>query len=470
MAGTFDYFVILAVMRTGSNLLEELLNAADGVSCYGEIFNPAFAGHAHKSDLFGMRPAEIAADPAAAIELLKKRTAGIPGFRLFKDQNPKALDHCLSDPKCAKVILRRSPVASYVSLKIARATDQWRVNDLKAVKRAKATYDSGEFSAHLSETSRFYRDAVAHLQKLGQTGFHLRYDDLLDDDVIAGLLRYLGAPGAPRRGKRKTKKQNPEPIAEKVSNYAQMARDLARFDPIGLFDEPDFEDERGPNVSGFVADKSADLMFMPIKAGPSDEIIDWMARLDPSDPGSPVSGLTQKELRQWKRQRPGHRSFTVVRHPVKRALAGFIRHLVEPGDENFSAIRQTLGQHYGVQLPKVGPIETVDQAALATGLLGFLDFVKGNLAGQTTVRVDGAWASQTVILQGMSRFGLPDVIIREDELGGELTQLCAKVGCDAPEVTSASRLDDLLSQIYSEKIEKAARAAYQKDYTNGLIE
>ena len=63
MAVTFDYFVILAVMRTGSNLLEELINAADGVSCYGEIFNPAFAGHAHKSDLFGMRPAEIAADP-----------------------------------------------------------------------------------------------------------------------------------------------------------------------------------------------------------------------------------------------------------------------------------------------------------------------------------------------------------------------------------------------------------------------
>ena len=92
---------------------------------------------------------------------------------------------------------------------------------------------------------------------------------------------------------------------------------------------------------------------------------------------------------------------------VKRALAGFIRHLVEPGDENFSAIRQTLDKHYGVQLPDVGPIEGVAPEALATGLLGFLEFVKGNLAGQTTVRVDGAWASQTAILQGMADLGCP---------------------------------------------------------------
>ena len=90
-----------------------------------------------------------------------------------------------------------------------------------------------------------------------------------------------------------------------MSNYAQMARDLARFDPIGLFDEPDFEDERGPNVASFVAHKTADLMFMPIKAGPSEDIIDWMARLDRSDPESPVSGLTQKNCASGNGKGPG---------------------------------------------------------------------------------------------------------------------------------------------------------------------
>ena len=56
------------------------------------------------------------------------------------------------------------------------------------------------------------------------------------------------------------------------------------------------------------------------------------------------------------------------------------------------------------------------------------------------------------------------MIIREEELSDELARLCGKVGCTAPKFPSALWLDDLLSQIYSEKIEKAARAAYQKDY------
>ena len=38
----FDYFVVLAEMRTGSNLLESNLNAFDGIECHGELFNPGF--------------------------------------------------------------------------------------------------------------------------------------------------------------------------------------------------------------------------------------------------------------------------------------------------------------------------------------------------------------------------------------------------------------------------------------------
>ena len=42
----FEYFVVLAEMRTGSNLLESNLNAIDGIECHGELFNPFFIGTA----------------------------------------------------------------------------------------------------------------------------------------------------------------------------------------------------------------------------------------------------------------------------------------------------------------------------------------------------------------------------------------------------------------------------------------
>ena len=38
--GGFDSFVMFAEMRTGSNFLESNLNALDGVTCLGELFNP----------------------------------------------------------------------------------------------------------------------------------------------------------------------------------------------------------------------------------------------------------------------------------------------------------------------------------------------------------------------------------------------------------------------------------------------
>ncbi len=44
----FDYFVVFAEMRTGSNFLETNLNAFEGIACYGEAFNPHFVGYPNK--------------------------------------------------------------------------------------------------------------------------------------------------------------------------------------------------------------------------------------------------------------------------------------------------------------------------------------------------------------------------------------------------------------------------------------
>ena len=78
-ATPFQYFVLLAAMRTGSNFLEESLNAVPGIACMGEAFNPVFIAYPNQSALLGMTMAERDARP---LELLKRirSVPGLPGL------------------------------------------------------------------------------------------------------------------------------------------------------------------------------------------------------------------------------------------------------------------------------------------------------------------------------------------------------------------------------------------------------
>ena len=57
MTRRFDYFILLAEMRTGSNFLESNLNAFDGIACHGEAFNPHFIGYPNKTEILGVTQA-----------------------------------------------------------------------------------------------------------------------------------------------------------------------------------------------------------------------------------------------------------------------------------------------------------------------------------------------------------------------------------------------------------------------------
>ena len=67
----FDYFVVFAEMRTGSNFLEANINAFDGLSCLGEAFNPHFIGYPQKEKLLGITHKQREGDPNALIEKVK---------------------------------------------------------------------------------------------------------------------------------------------------------------------------------------------------------------------------------------------------------------------------------------------------------------------------------------------------------------------------------------------------------------
>ena len=466
MNSAFDYFVIFAEMRTGSNFLETNLNAFPGLACHGEAFNPHFIGYPNRDSLLGLTRAEREADPHALITAIRDDPGVLAGFRFFHDHDPRVLDIALPDPRCAKIILTRNPVDSYVSWKIAQQTGQWKLTNVKRRKDALADFDAGEFHDFLDRVQKFQIRLLNALQTSGQTAFYIAYEDLHDRDVINGLARFLGQPDTLASLDQSLKPQNPAPVSAKVRNFDAMQAALADLDRFNLSRTPNFEPRRGPAVPSYVAAARAPLLYLPIRSGPEAEVRQWLAALDDVTESDLQTGFTQKTLRQWKRDRPGHRGFTVLRHPVARAHAAFCQRILMPGPGSFTEIRKTLRRVHNLPIPGKMPDQRYDRDAHRKAFLAFLKFVKANLAGQTGLRIDSAWATQTQALQDFSGFALPDQLVREDEMAQALPALARATGhADAPAASAAAAETPFaLADIYDDKIEDLAAKVYQRDY------
>ena len=465
MSNPFDLFVIFAEMRTGSNFLETNINEFPGLACYGEAFNPHFLCYPNKTDLFGVTQAMREGDPASLIDVMRQNTDGLPGFRFFHNHDPRVLEHVLPNPRCAKIILTRNPVESYVSWKIAQETGQWKLADMKHQKSAQITFNVDEFERHLSALQAFQVQLLSTLQVTGQTAFYLAYEDVQDVDVMNGLAAYLGEETKLDSLSKKLKKQNPAPLSEKVKNFQDMQVALGKIDHFDLSRTPNFETRRGPQVPSFVTAAQAPLMYLPIRGGPDHMVKAWMAALDGVQSGDLEGNYTQKTLRQWKRQHVGHRSFTVIQHPVARAHAAFCEKILNAGQGSFKEIRNTLRRVYKLPIPAGDVDASWDRRQHREAFLAFLTFLKGNLNNQTGIRVDGFWASQVQCLQGFGQFALPDVIVRADRLEDGLGYLAGEVGYESAELTEFDNTHPVqLVDFYDDSIEAAARDVYQRDY------
>jgi len=460
----FDYFVVFAEMRTGSNFLETNLNAVDGLACHGEAFNPHFIGYPDRTDLLGITRTQREADPASLIDRIKATAGVLGGFRFFNDHDPRVLDICLPDPRCAKVILTRNPVESYDSHRIAAATGQWKLTDARHARSEKVHFDQPSFEAHLERLQAFQIRLLNSLQCSGQTAFYLDYADVQDVAVMNGLAMFLGSASRITALDKKLKKQNPEPLEEKVVNFAAMETALARLDRFNLTRTPNFEPRRGAGIPGFVAAPVSPLLFLPIRSGPDGVIRDWLSALDQ---GGPLrEGFSQKTLRQWKITHPGHRSFAVLRHPLARAHVAFCDRILDTGPDSFPDLRENLRRNFALPLPEGAVDASYDAAAHRAAFLVFLAYLKANLAGQTSMRVDPAWATQFGQIQGFGTVVIPDMIARETNLATDLALLAQQIGrTDSPAIPVVTDpLSARLAAIYDPAIEAAARDAYQRDY------
>ena len=466
MAAPFDYFIVFAEMRTGSNFLETNLNTFDGFDCHGEAFNPHFIGYPNRTEILGVTQAMRDADPLRLIETIKTQSKGMGGFRFFHDHDKRVLDIALDDPRCAKIVLTRNPVDSYISFKIAQATGQWKLTNVKRRRDSKVRFDADEFEKHVAHLQSFQVFLLNRLQKSGQTAFYIAYDDLQSLDVINGLARFLGSDERLEALDSSLKRQNPSPLEAKVSNYEEMDRALSGQDVFNLSRTPNFEPRRGPAVPAYVTGARAPLLYMPVKSGPEAAVRAWMADLDDVREDTLPTHLNQKALRQWKRRNRGHRSFTVLRHPVARAHDAFCQKILMQGPGAYLDIRKTLRNVHKLPIPGGDPGPDYDRRAHRAAFVAFLEFLRANLAGQTNIRVDPHWASQVAVLQGMAQFGIPDMVVREDEMADMLPLLARQVGYEAAAKPDAAPQDAPigLSEIYDAEIEELVSNIYQRDY------
>ncbi|GGX40229.1 hypothetical protein GCM10007385_04450 [Tateyamaria omphalii] len=461
----FDYFVVLAEMRTGSNFLETNLNAFDGLSCHGEAFNPFFIGYPNSDKILGITQDTRDADPKTLLRAFKQ-TADLSGFRYFHDHDIRIFEKVMDDPKCAKIVLTRNPVDSYVSWKIAQATGQWKLTDAKVRKDGKATFVADEFVRYLTALQEFQVTVLNRMQSSGQTAFYIAYEDLQNLDVMNGLAKWLGVTSHLDALDKSLKVQNPAALSEKVSNFRQMTEALSGLDPFNLTRTPNFEPRRGAAVPTYVASQSQPLLYLPIRGWPNDPVQGWLQALDKVEGVKPESKLSQNGLRDWMRANPGHRSFSVLRHPLARAHAVFCHRVLNTGQGGYGGIQTTLVKRYSLSLPDDPADPSYDKAVHRDTFAAFLRFLKANLNGQTAVRVDRDWASQSKVIEGFAEFALPHRLMRAETLEHELADLGASVG-----LTGAPALDrqtddtpHALVDVYDTEIEDLARAAYARDY------
>lgn len=465
MSSKFDLFVLFAEMRTGSNLLESNLNAFRGLTCHGEVFNPHFVGFPRKESLLGVSYSEREKDPHRLISAMRNDPDGLAGFRYFHDHDKRVLEPCLSDRRCAKIILTRNPLDSYISWKIAQQTGQWKVTNVAHKREAKVRFEAEEFATWLNRQRRFRAHVLKALQTSGQTAFQLDYNDLQDIAVINGLAQFLGQDDRLEKTVQTLKKQNNRTIQEKVLNFRQMEQALASMDHFNLEGATDMEPARGAAVPSYIASPNGGFLWLPI-AGPAVKpVVTWLTDLNPGGEADLLRGFDQKTLRQWKRKNRSHRSFSVVCHPAARAHWAFCHHILNPGPGCFAEIRDTLRQKMDHPLPVRKPGANWTKADHRAAFLAFLGFVKDNLAGQTSIRIDPAWASQSELLRGIAGFQTPDMVLRAENLIDGMSQLTMDYDDDVPTIGALDRDRPYrLSDIYDGEIESAVRSAYQRDY------
>ena len=472
----FTSFIMLGAMRSGSNLLEKFLNQYEGLVCHGELFHKSFIGTQGCQELLGVKTEARNENPQRLLDAISASTPNkITGYRFFQDHDERVLETALKDKHCAKIILTRGPVESFVSLQIALETQQWLVSDIAHRKEVQIHFDLEAYETYVKDRDEFYDRISRSLVKSEQPYFELDYTMLTDVRIINRLAAFIGDRAAKASLREPIKRQNPGALAQKISNIEEVRKAL---------DAPSLHErsppmitpilESGTDLSRVYFSQENTLIFGPVPGVPDKGVRKWLEALNHS---TPENGFSSHRYAEWKEQHKNSSFFSVVRHPVLRAYNAFMLKIFATNADGYLAIRQDLENQFGMFLPQGVIASDQDKHKLAKNGYGveehrisfklFLIFVAANLSDQTKIRQDGKWQLQTEIIRRYQIIHPEVIVLKEENLNAGLKYLQNML--DIPAVLNwhnepNSPFSFPLSEIYDAEIESLTFAAYRPDY------
>lgn len=225
-------FMMVGMMRSGSNFLERKLNMLPSVRCHGELFNPKFIGFsADSGDAYlGYSKNDVHPRNRDSLGFLNEVLAANDrqqcGFRMFLDHDPAVMAEALYNPGIQKVVLTRNLLDSFVSLLIARETDVWLTTDKRTSQVDRVHVDPDELVNFALRQSMFYNDVLTILHRTGQRFFHIDYSEIKDLDQLNAMAEFLGVPDRFEAVKEPIQRQNPGEQRDKITNHAQLVEAL----------------------------------------------------------------------------------------------------------------------------------------------------------------------------------------------------------------------------------------------------
>ena len=399
MTASPRYFAILGAMRTGSNLLEKTLEHLGDTVCYGEAFNPSFISGPRKKKVLGYTVETRDADPIGFLEtLIAAEPSRIAGLRIFVGHNQEVTDYILRDPRCFRIVLTRDPVDSYISLKIARKTDQWMLRNPRRRTTTRIRFDEKDFIAYRNRLQAYYAAIDAGLAKYETDAFRIDYTDLGNRALLQELANRMGSTGQVP-AKPPILRQNPGNWAQKVENHVEMCEVLNL--PTSRQDEPTQPLTPVMRPDGF------GVGYAPIYGNAFEPMVALLHRIEVRDFSRariPAPELFDMASRQvlFVADDPGDAPvITMVSDPFRRLHAVFLKEVFGPGAQ-FSVVRRALQD-------RVGPVPPPRRIANGKAeysaerhqqhFAGFLNIVEEALSSDSEIEPAPDWQAQSDLLQ-----------------------------------------------------------------------
>lgn len=433
------YFVIFAAMRTGSNLLERTLEALGDTCCYGEAFNPGFISGPKTHELFGWNTQERDQDPEGFLTMLRGEAgAQVPGFRFFDGHAPGLVPLFARDPACRRIVLRRDPLASYLSLLTARETGQWLLKNAHRRKEARVRFDAVEFEVYREGLAMHYAWFDAQMKEAGTDALYLDYEDLQDRDTLRRVARHIGSQGA-LPDEQPLVRQNPGRLSDRVVNYAEMCAWL------GMNPEPRTPPPM-PTAEEILLCRNAPAALAMIDGPGGSAGLSMLYRIEVRNFGGTrlshgqlldaqarqavfLSGLSNEVLDCELARR---KLIALICHPATRMHQLFQEELFGPSWHASVVRRELVRRHGGIPSPRelADGTAVVDPMRHREVFLGFMDLVSAIREGDGPVPPRRGWYPQSRLLDSYQNCARIDMVAPVENLWDFAGRLTAALETD----------------------------------------